>query len=95
MTTKPGRIRPGRLRRPPALRALVAEARISAVAETSSLPLAASNVSGEYSAVTAAAERGWMNARAVAIENLLAMRRAGADILITDHAREARAGSWL
>ena len=68
---------------------------IRAVAETSSLPLAAYNVSGEYSAVKAAAERGWMDARAVAIENLLAMRRAGADILITYHAREALAGRWL
>ncbi len=68
---------------------------IRAVAETSSLPLAAYNVSGEYSAVKAAAERGWMDAREVAMENLLAMRRAGADILITYHAREALAGAWL
>lgn len=68
---------------------------IRAVAETSSLPLAAYNVSGEYSAVKAAAERGWMNEREVAMENLLAMRRAGADILITYHAREALAGGWL
>jgi porphobilinogen synthase len=68
---------------------------IRAVAETSSLPLAAYNVSGEYSAVKAAAERGWMDEREVAMENLLAMRRAGADILITYHAREALAGGWL
>ena len=68
---------------------------IRAVAETSSLPLAAYNVSGEYASVKAAAERGWLNEREVAMENLLAMRRAGADILITYHAREALAGGWL
>jgi len=68
---------------------------IRAVAETSSLPLAAYNVSGEYSAVKAAADRGWLETRSVAMENLLAMRPTGADILLTDHAREALAGSWL
>ncbi len=68
---------------------------IARVKESSDLPLAAYNVSGEYSAVKAAAERGWADERAVAMENLIAMRRAGADILITYHAREALAGGWL
>ncbi len=68
---------------------------IARVAEISTLPLAAYNVSGEYSSVKAAAARGWMDGRQVAMENLLSMRRAGADILITYHAREALAGGWL
>ncbi len=68
---------------------------IRRVREATTLPLAAYNVSGEYSQVKAAAERGWVDARAVAMENLYAMRRAGADIIITYHAREALAGAWL
>ena len=58
-------------------------------------PLAVYNVSGEFSMVKAAAERGWIDERAVVLENLHAFRRAGADILITYHAREALAGGWL
>jgi porphobilinogen synthase len=46
-------------------------------------PTAAYSVSGEYSMIKAAAERGWIDERAVTLESLLAMRRAGADILIT------------
>jgi porphobilinogen synthase len=68
---------------------------ITKVAAASAIPVAAYNVSGEYSAVKAAAERGWADERLVAMENLLAMRRAGADILVTYHAREALAGGWL
>ena len=67
----------------------------SRVAEQSTLPLAAYNVSGEYSAVKAGAQLGWLDARAVAMENLYAIRRAGADIIITYHAPEALAGRWL
>jgi len=65
------------------------------VREVSELPLAAYNVSGEYSVVKAAAERGWIDEAAVVRENLLAMRRAGADVLITYHGRDALAGGWL
>ena len=68
---------------------------IRRVRETSNLPLAAYNVSGEYSAVKAAAERGWLDEAGVVRENLLAMRRAGADVIITYHAREALEGGWL
>jgi len=68
---------------------------IRAVREASALPLAAYNVSGEYSAVKAAAERGWMDEAAVVRENLQAMARAGADIIITYHAREALEHGWL
>lgn len=68
---------------------------IRRVAERTELPLAAYNVSGEFSAVKAAAERGWLDEAAVVRENLLALRRAGADVLITYHAREALEGGWL
>jgi porphobilinogen synthase len=65
------------------------------VRSVSRLPLAAYNVSGEFSSVKAAAERGWIDEAAVVRENLLAMTRAGADIILTYHAREALAGRWL
>jgi porphobilinogen synthase len=68
---------------------------IRRVREATTLPLAAYNVSGEYSAVKAAAERGWLDEPAVVRENLQAIVRAGADIVITYHAREALAGRWL
>jgi porphobilinogen synthase len=68
---------------------------IQRVKAASGLPLACYNVSGEYSAVKAAAERGWIDEAAVVRENLLAMARAGADLVITYHAREALAGGWL
>ncbi len=68
---------------------------IRRVREASSLPLLAYNVSGEYSAVKAAAAAGWLDEAAVVRENLHAMRRAGADAIITYHARAALAGGWL
>ena len=68
---------------------------IRRVHEMTTLPLAAYNVSGEYSAVKAAAERGWLDEAAVVRENLHAMVRAGANLIITYHARAALAGSWL
>ncbi len=52
------------------------------------LPTAAYAVSGEYSMIKAAAERGWIDERAALLESHLAMRRAGADIIITYAARE-------
>ena len=57
------------------------------------LPVAAYNVSGEFSMVKAAAEKGWLDERAVATEILTAIRRAGADIVITYFARQA--ARWL
>jgi porphobilinogen synthase len=57
------------------------------------VPLAAYNVSGEFSMVKAAAERGWIDERAVALESLMAMRRAGASILLTYWAKQA--ARWL
>jgi len=56
-------------------------------------PTAAYSVSAEYSMVKAAAARGWIDERAVTLETLLAMRRAGADILITYAAKEV--ARWL
>ena len=57
------------------------------------VPLAAYNVSGEYSMVKAAAARGWLDERAAAIESLTAIRRAGASVIITYWAKEA--ARWL
>jgi len=51
-------------------------------------PLAAYNVSGEYSMVKAAAERGWLDERRTVIETLTAIKRAGADIILTYHAKD-------
>jgi porphobilinogen synthase len=68
---------------------------IRRVREETELPLAAYNVSGEFSAVKAAAERGWLDEGRIVRENLLAMARAGADVIITYHAREALEKGWL
>ena len=57
------------------------------------VPLVAYNVSGEYAMVKAAAAAGWIDERAVVLESLTSMRRAGADIIITYHAKEA--ARWL
>ena len=61
--------------------------------EESELPIAAYNVSGEYSMVKAAAERGWINEKAVVLETLLSFKRAGADLILTYHACDAAA--WM
>ena len=58
-------------------------------AEMSNVPVAVYNVSGEYSMVKAAAQQGWINEEAIIRENLIAFKRAGADIIITYHAKEA------
>ncbi len=58
-----------------------------------SVPLAAYNVSGEYAMVKAAAERGWCDERLAVLEILTAIARAGADLIITYHAKEA--ARWL
>jgi porphobilinogen synthase len=56
-------------------------------------PLAAYNVSGEYAMVKAAAQNGWLAGRQVTLELLTSIKRAGADIIITYHAKEA--ARWL
>ena len=68
---------------------------IAAVRAATALPLAAYNVSGEYSAVKAAAANGWMEEARVVRENLMAIRRAGADLIITYHCRDALREKWL
>ena len=68
---------------------------IRRVKEVSTLPLAAYNVSGEYSMVKAAAANGWVDEALVVRENLHAIARAGADIIISYHSREALQGKWL
>jgi porphobilinogen synthase len=59
------------------------------VAERSQVPVAAYNVSGEYAMVKAAAARGWIDEDRVVMEILTSIRRAGADVIITYHARDA------
>ena len=57
------------------------------------LPLVAYNVSGEYAMLKAAAQAGWLDEKAVVMESLLGMKRAGADLLITYHAEDV--AQWL
>ncbi len=63
------------------------------VKSTFGLPTAAYNVSAEYSMIKAAAANGWIDERAVTLESLLAMKRAGADLVITYAAKDA--AKWL
>ena len=65
---------------------------IAAVRADFDHPVAAYNVSGEYSMVKAAAERGWIDSDRVMMEMLTSIRRAGADLIITYFAKEAAAG---
>ena len=66
---------------------------VRAVAEISPVPVAAYQVSGEYSMVEAAAARGWLDRRRTIVESLTSIRRAGADIVLTYWAAEA--SGWL
>jgi porphobilinogen synthase len=66
---------------------------LRAVRERFDLPVAAYNVSGEYAMVKAAATRGWMDERQAATESLTAIKRAGADFVVTYWAKELAA--WL
>jgi porphobilinogen synthase len=66
---------------------------VRAVRERSMLPLVTYNVSGEYAMVKAAARLGWIDERRIVLEALTAMRRAGADAIITYHAKDA--AQWL
>ncbi len=66
---------------------------ISAVRANFDYPVAAYNVSGEYAMVKAAAAHGWIDGRAVTMELLTGMKRAGADLILTYHAKEV--AEWL
>jgi porphobilinogen synthase len=62
---------------------------IRRVKDTFNVPLAAFNVSGEFSMVKAAGAKGWINEECLIMEILTSIKRAGADIIITYHALEA------
>ena len=66
---------------------------IRAIREQTNRPLAAYQVSGEYAMIIAAAERGWIDEKRAALESLIAIRRAGADIIITYFAKQVAAWS--
>jgi len=66
---------------------------VSQLRQTCTLPVGAYQVSGEYAMICAAAERGWLDRQAVATESLLALRRAGADFIVTYFAPEA--ARWI
>jgi len=68
---------------------------VKAVKEETLIPVVVYNVSGEYSMVKASAAAGYCDERAIVMENLLAMRRAGADLIITYHGRDALRGGWI
>ena len=61
--------------------------------QETNFPLAAYNVSGEYAMIKAAAQNGWLDGRKATLEILTGIRRAGADLILTYHAKEA--ADWL
>jgi porphobilinogen synthase len=66
---------------------------LARVREATELPIAAYHVSGEYAMLEAAAARGWLDRRAAALEALTAIKRAGADVIVTYYAKDA--ARWL
>ena len=66
---------------------------IRMIKDTFNHPIAAYNVSGEFSIVKAAAEKGWIDEKRVALEILTGIKRAGADIILTYWAKDA--AQWL
>ena len=66
---------------------------VKAASERFDLPLVAYNVSGEYAMVKAAAEKGWIDEKKIVCENMIAIKRAGADIIITYHALDV--AKWI
>jgi porphobilinogen synthase len=66
---------------------------IRRVKDTFGMPTAAYNVSGEYAMVKAAAAKGWIDEKRVVLETLTGFRRAGADLILTYHAKDA--AGWL
>jgi len=66
---------------------------IRRVRDACQLPIAAYNVSGEYAMIKAAAANGWLDERAVVLETLTGIKRAGADLILTYHAKDA--ARWL
>ena len=66
---------------------------ITRVRQEFAVPIAAYNVSGEYSMVKAAAQKGWLDEKRITLEILTGIQRAGADIILTYHAKDA--ARWL
>ena len=66
---------------------------VRAISDKVSKPIAIYSVSGEYSMIKAASMNGWIDEKKIVIENIYAMRRAGADIIITYHAKDI--AKWL
>jgi porphobilinogen synthase len=66
---------------------------IREVKDNFDLPVAAYNVSGEYSMIKAAAERGWVDEKGITLELLTGLKRAGADMILTYSAKDA--ARWL
>ncbi|MEK7789811.1 MAG: porphobilinogen synthase, partial [Planctomycetota bacterium] len=66
---------------------------IRMIKDTFNHPVAAYNVSGEFSVVKAAAEKGWIDEKRVALEILTGIKRAGADMILTYWAKDA--AQWL
>ena len=66
---------------------------IRAAREAFDVPIAAYNVSGEYAMVKAAAQAGWLDERQAALESLVAIKRAGADLIVSYWAKDL--AQWL
>ena len=66
---------------------------VSEVSKAVNVPVAAYSVSGEYAMVEAAAEKGWIDEKKIVCENMIAIKRAGADIIITYHALDV--AKWI
>ena len=66
---------------------------VSEVYKATNVPIATYSVSGEYAMVKAAAEKGWIDEKKIVCENMIAIKRAGADIIITYHALDV--AKWI
>jgi porphobilinogen synthase len=66
---------------------------ITEIRRNYNIPIVAYNVSGEYSMVKAAAANGWIDEKKIVMENLIGMKRAGADMIITYHALDV--AEWI
>ena len=89
----PGSRRSGFRRHPASRPALPYLDVIRAAREAFQAPLAAYNVSGEYAMVKSAARAGWLDERAAALESLTAIKRAGADLIVSYWTKDLAA--WL
>jgi porphobilinogen synthase len=59
------------------------------------LPIAAYNVSGEYAMIKAASQNGWLDEQKATVETLMSIKRAGADVILTYHAKEVLQNNWI